>query len=102
MVKAQQIEKDGTPFGAVRTFTDGQWNQMKSTYGSRLRWVLIQEVEEPEEIEYPEDEVEIKEDALRERPDNMTKKMIIREHNLPDEDIKLSRGDLIEKVVNKQ
>jgi len=100
MVKAQQIEKDGTPFGAVRTFTDSQWDKMISTYGGRLRWIIIEEAKEPEEIEYPEDETPVK--SLRERLEGMTKKMIISEYNLPEEDKKLNREELINKVVNKQ
>ena len=96
MVKAQQIERDGTQFGAVREFSKEQWERMKDIYGSKLRWKLIQETPEKKsvhEVEYPE---------VYGKPDfeNMTKRMIISEYGLPQEDIKLSRKDLIAKVVN--
>jgi len=107
MIKAQQIERDGTKHGAVRKFTAEKWRVMKETYGKKLRWAIISETPEekqPEEVEYPPIM-----DLPINRPhpelvnfDNMTKKMIISEYDLPDEDIKLNREDLINKVLNKE
>jgi hypothetical protein len=96
MVKAQQIEKDGTPFGPVREFPDPQWRQMRSTYGKRLRWIEIENNEQPvQEVIYPKED-------LRKKLGEMTKKMIISEYNLPEEDKKLNREELINKVVKLQ
>jgi len=107
MVKAQQIERDGTKHGAVRTFTDDQWKQLNETYGKKLRWTPISEVpeEKPDEIEYPSfnddpDDYPDPIGELEEKLDNMTKKMIISEYKLPKEDIKLNRMALINKVLN--
>ena len=106
MIKAQQIERDGTKHGAVRTFTDAQWESMIETYGDKLRWAIISEI--PDKKTFPDDDIwPDDEEAHRVEPvsgewtfDNMTKKMIISEYNLPEEDIKLNRKTLINKVLN--
>jgi hypothetical protein len=114
MVKAQQIERDGTKHGAVRTFTDSQWEYLKSTYGSKLRWEIVGEIPEATKqdiVEFPEiysdppDEVILEGESkgdLEEELNNRTKKEIIREYGLSFEDSRLSRKDLINKVLNKE
>ena len=98
MVKAQQIEKDGTPFGIVKTFTDVHWARMVANYGKKLRWKLIEE----EEVIYPEEEIPVKNEILEEIPFDpygKTKREIVDHYRLPEEDMKLNRDELINKVV---
>lgn len=96
MVKAQQIEKDGTPFGIVKTFTDVHWARMVANYGKKLRWKLI---EEPEEETYPEEEIPKLLEEIPFDPYEKTKREIVDHYRLPEEDMKLNRDELINKVV---
>ena len=115
MVKAQQIERDGTKHGPVRRFTESQWDYLKSTYGSKLRWEIVGEMPETPEQEvvvYPEIYNDESPDEnfgsgtdkgdLEEELNNKTKKEIISEYNLSYEDSRLNRKDLINKVLNKE
>lgn len=102
MVRAQQIERDGTPFGPVHDFPKRQWEHMKANYGKKLRWMIINEEPEEDGIQYPDyPELDDKE-ALMGKLENMTKRMIVSEYNLPKEDVRLNREELINKVVQKQ
>ena len=124
MVKAEQIERDGTKHGAVRTFTAAHWRRMREIYGKRLRWEIIGEAPEevaPEEVEYPEYETkrepvsetiqdsEHSEDEITFSQndfdsydfDGNTKSEIVKDFCMDEEDKKLNRIALIEKVNNK-
>ena len=108
MVKAQQVERDGTKHGPVRTFTAAHWRRMMEIYGKKLRWERIGDAPKElmlEEVEYPkindaESDSENSGDYIKSFDfDNMTKKMIISKYNLTEEDIKLKREILILKVL---
>jgi|GEM_PF-5230048 len=109
MVKAQRIERDGTPHGSVKTFTNAKWDRMNTNYpGKNFRWVLVSETveEKKQEVvdfpckpEIPDDFVPFKgTDEVQSKLEQMTKKMMVMEYDLPDEDIKLSRQGLVNKI----
>lgn len=83
MILAYQINKAGEPVGGEQAFPEDQWERMQKI--PNLRWKQLPEVEEDE---YSYDNL-----------NKMTKRQIISSFDLPAEDMKLTKSEIIKKIL---
>lgn len=116
MIEAIAINSKGNIVGVPQVFSDNKWNTMVRTYGKKLRWKVLNIIDEPgikdEELdaifekesdasqETFEDEF-WKEPDIEQSIDEYTKRELIDKYDLSEDLMKKKKSEIIE-LINKK
>jgi len=107
MKEAIAVDVNGNYIGPYKEFTNEQWDSMERSFGKRMRWKLLQDMEEEPEISIEESEkifgkvkpVENEEPIFEYDLDiNLTKRELIEKYNLSEELMKSTKAQIIDKI----
>jgi hypothetical protein len=77
-VLAYPVDKDGSRIGPAKEIPKDQWERMLSLEGPPLRWVLVER---------------------KENLERMTKSQLIDKFQLHEDDMRLTKSEIINKIV---
>lgn len=94
MILAYPINKEGNAIGGERSFSDEQWARMLKI--PNLRWRVLPKIET---VQVQTVDHSLQEMSKMENLNEMTKRELIDLYELPIEDMKLTKSQIIEKIT---
>ena len=82
MILAYPTNKEGNPIGGERAFTEGEWAKLQKI--KNLRWKELPEIEN----DYSYDNLK-----------RMTKRQLVTQFELPNDDMLLLKSEIIKKIT---
>lgn len=115
MIKAIAIDSKGKSIGISKIFTNQQWNILTQTYGKKLRWELLEIIEEKSEFNQIGISKELEKihetgstsqddlgpefsDYSKEDLEQYTKRELIEKYELSEDFMKKSKSKIIEEI----